>query len=93
MAAEMSTGVLAMASVYKRKPAVSMLVVSLEAKFHKKATGLTVFTCREGGQISASVNRAVLDQTAQTFRAYAEGRNGAGELVAEFWITWAFKSR
>jgi hypothetical protein len=39
MAAEMSTGVLAMAHVYKRKPAISMLVVKMEAEYFKKATG------------------------------------------------------
>src|SRR5689334_1334334 len=36
MAAEMSTGILAMAHVYKRSPKVSMLVVSVEGKFYKK---------------------------------------------------------
>src|ERR687898_257461 len=43
MAAEMSTGVLAMAHTYKSNPAVSMLVVGLEANYFKKATGLTTF--------------------------------------------------
>src|SRR3982750_1079355 len=38
MAAEMSTGALAMAHLYKRKPAVSMLVVKMEAEYFKKAT-------------------------------------------------------
>src|ERR1700712_3960414 len=39
MAAEMSTGALAMAHTYKSKPAVSMLVTNLEANFMKKAAG------------------------------------------------------
>src|ERR687898_975148 len=43
MAAEMSTGALAMAHTYKSNPAVSMLVVGLEANYFKKATGLTTF--------------------------------------------------
>jgi hypothetical protein len=37
MAAEMSTGALAMAHLYKRKPAVSMLVTKVESSYHKKA--------------------------------------------------------
>src|SRR5688500_14012695 len=41
MAAEMSTGALAMANVYGRRPGVSMLIVGLEASFGKKATGNT----------------------------------------------------
>src|SRR5882757_4784957 len=40
MAAEMSTGSLAMMHVRKRNPSVSMLVVKLEAVYFKKATGL-----------------------------------------------------
>src|SRR5688500_980295 len=49
MAAEMSTGVLAMAQVVHRKPRVSLLVIAVEGKFYKKATGSTKFICREGG--------------------------------------------
>src|SRR5689334_15423931 len=40
MAAEMSTGLLAMAQVYGRQPKVSMLVTGLTARYFKKATGL-----------------------------------------------------
>src|SRR5215207_4855643 len=37
MAAEMSTGALAMACLYKRVPAVSMLVISVNSNYIKKA--------------------------------------------------------
>ena len=57
MAAEMTTGVLAMAHIYKRKPSVSMLIVSNEAKYHKKATGKTVFTCPDGLLIKEAVEK------------------------------------
>ena len=57
MAAEMSTGVLAMAQTYKRNPAVSMLVVGLEAKYYKKATGLTTFICEDGNAIADIVSK------------------------------------
>src|SRR5215217_3906023 len=40
MAAEMSTGALAMAAIYKRPQKVSMLVVQSEAQFFKKAKGV-----------------------------------------------------
>src|SRR6187402_352276 len=53
MAAEMSTGLLAMAHTYKSNPAVSMLVVGLEAKYFKKATGLTTFVCEDGAAMSS----------------------------------------
>jgi hypothetical protein len=42
MAAEMSTGCLAMMNVFQRKPPVSMLVVVVESHYFKKAVGVTV---------------------------------------------------
>src|SRR4051812_35192240 len=48
MAAEMSTGILAIGNLYKRSPKVSMLVVGIEGKFYKKATGLIRFGCEDG---------------------------------------------
>src|SRR5687768_328057 len=42
MAAEMSTGALAMAAVYGRRPAVSLLITGMESRFLKKATGKTI---------------------------------------------------
>src|ERR1700754_4541905 len=58
MAGEMSTGVLAMAAIYKKDPPVSMLVVSMEARFHKKATGLTTFICIDGPSIKEAIARS-----------------------------------
>src|SRR5579871_1287245 len=51
MAAEMSTGTLGLMHIYKRTPAVSMLVIKLEANYFKKATGVTTFTCADGKEI------------------------------------------
>src|SRR5438552_1786104 len=48
MAAELSTGCLAMAYLYKRRPAVSMLVVNMYAEYFKKANGRTTFVCEDG---------------------------------------------
>ena len=39
MAAEMSTGALALAHLYKRKPPVSLLVVKVESEYFKKKNG------------------------------------------------------
>jgi len=93
MAAEMSTGVLAMAHVWGRKPGVSMLVGNMESSFHKKATGITYFTCTEGDAIKAAVENAVQTGESQSIKVYTRGTNKAGELVAEFWITWLFKQK
>lgn len=93
MAAEMSTGVLAMAHVYKREPAVSMLVLKTEAEFTKKATGITWFTCEDGVLIRQAIEEAVATGESRTVRALSTGRDKAGDKVAEFFITWTFKSR
>jgi hypothetical protein len=93
MAAEMSTGSLAMMQVYKRQPAVSLLVVKFEANYFKKATGVTKFVCNEGAQFRAVVEKAIATGEPQTFVATSVGTNEQGEKVAECLITWSFKSK
>ncbi len=93
MAAEMSTGVLALAHIYKRKPSVSMLLVKLEAEYFKKATDRTTFVCEDGELIQRSIEESIATGEARTVRARSKGTNKAGELVAEFFITWSFKAR
>jgi len=91
MAAEMSTGVLAMAHIYKRNPSVSMLVLKVEGGFIKKAVGRTTFTCEEGTLIKQSIEDAISSKEGKMIIARSYGRNEAGEVVAEFAITWSFK--
>jgi hypothetical protein len=91
MAAEMSTGVLAMAHIYKRVPAVSMLVLKVEGSFQKKAVGRTTFTCEEGDAIRQAIEEAIQKNESKTITARSYGRNKDGEILAEFSITWSFK--
>jgi hypothetical protein len=93
MAAEMSTGVLAMEHTYQRKPAISMLVIKTEASFSKKATGLTTFTCNDGPAFKQAVNEAAASGKAVTIAARSTGKDKAGDIVAEFVITWSFKAK
>ena len=60
MAAEMSTGVLALAYIYKREPSVSMLVLKVDGNFIKKATGITIFTCEDGLVIKQTIDDAII---------------------------------
>ena len=91
MAAEMSTGLLAMLNTYNSEPPVSMLVTGLEANYFKKAVGITIFTCEDGEAITAVVEDTIKSSEAKSIRAKSTGRNEKGELVAEFFITWSFK--
>jgi hypothetical protein len=93
MAAEMSTGALAMAYVYKSDPPVSMLVIKTEAHYYKKAVGLTRFVCEEGKAIRDSIEKAVNNGDGQAITVKSTGSNKAGELVAEFFITWSFRQK
>lgn len=93
MAAEMSTGVLAMAHTYRQDPAVSMLVLKVEGNFMKKATGLTTFTCEDGKLVTQLVREALSSGKATTATMRSTGKNKEGDTVAEFAITWTFKSK
>jgi hypothetical protein len=89
----MSTGVLALAHIYKKVPPVSMLVVKLEAVYHKKAIGRTYFTCEDGSAIRNAIEGALQTGEGQAITATSTGRNEAGETVAEFFITWSFRAK
>ena len=93
MAAEMSTGALALGHLYKRKPAVSMLVIKTEGEYFKKATDKTTFVCEGGFEIKKMIEEAIATGESRTIRVKTVGKNKAGELVAEFYITWSFKTR
>jgi Domain of unknown function (DUF4442) len=93
MAAEMSTGVLAMAHIYKRNPPVSMLVLKVEGNFVKKATGITTFTCTDGPLVKQMIEESIATGEGRTVTAKSVGVNREGETVAEFLITWSFKAK
>lgn len=93
MAAEMSTGSLAMAQVYKINPPVSMLVVKVESEYFKKATGRTSFVCEDGELFHKAVEETIATREARIVKARSIGKNKDGEVVAEFFVTWSFKAK
>ena len=93
MAAEMSTGALAMGYLYKRKPRVSMLVIKTEGEYFKKATDKTTFTCEDGMLIKEAIEGSIESGEAKTVIATSIGKNNADEVVAQFKITWSFKAK
>jgi hypothetical protein len=93
MAAEMSTGALALAHLYKRRPSVSMLLVKLEAEYYKKATDKTTFVCEDGELFQIAIEQTITSGEARTVTAKSIGTNIAGETVAQFFVTWSFKAR
>jgi hypothetical protein len=93
MAAELSTGVLAFAQVYQRNPAVSMLVVKLNAEFYKKAVGKITFVCNDGALINAAVEEAISTKEGIVVECTSIGMNEQNEAVAKFILTWSFKAK
>lgn len=91
MAAEMSTGALAMAYLYKRKPMVSMLVTKVDSEYFKKAVGKTIFTCNDGELFETAIQEAVSTGEPRVVKAKSTGKNKNDETIAEFYITWSFK--
>ncbi len=93
MAAEMSTGVLAMAHLYKHDPPVSMLVTMVKGDFNKKAVSRTTFICEDGSAIKQTIEDAVASGEGKMITVRSCGRNPTGEMVAQFDITWSFKAK
>ena len=93
MAAEMSTGTLALSGIYKRVPAISMLVTKMEAVYFKKATGIIFFSCEDGKEIAASIEEAVTTGDPKKIIVKSTGIDKKDQLVAEFLFTWSFKAK
>jgi hypothetical protein len=93
MAAELSTGALAMSKVFGLNPPVSMLVTKLEATYYKKAANVTVFTCCDGEKFDEAINKSIQTGEGIELKAASIGFNKGGEKVAEFFITWSFKKK
>ncbi len=93
MAAEMSTGVIALSNVYKRTPPISMLVTKMEATYFKKATGITFFTCEQANEIASVIDAAVETGDGKNIIVKSTGKNKSGETIAEFLFTWSFKTK
>ncbi len=93
MAAEMSTGLFAVAQTYQRHLPVSMLVIHLEGKFVKKATGIISFSCNDGRLVEETVEQCLSDGEPRTIQCKSVGTNEDGQVVSEFIVTWSFKAK
>ena len=93
MAAELSTGILALMHVDKKNKKISMLVIGMESKFYKKATTKIKFICENGNEISDVINKALATREGEIVIANSKGYDENGICVAEFNITWSFKAK
>ena len=93
MAAEMSTGVIAIMAIEAMPAKISMLVTGLEATFVKKATDVTTFTYKDGRDMYKALEQTYATGEPVEYRATTYGKSENGEDVAQFTITWSFKRK
>ena len=93
MAAELSTGILAITSVQAASKPVSMLVFNMSANFTKKAKSQIVFSCYEAKAIEEAIEESIKTGDGQTVTVATVGIDNEGDQVAEFKFTWTFKPK
>lgn len=93
MAAELATGILAMAAIKDFSIPISMLVFEMKASFQKKARTRITFKCTEGEKMMAAISRSIETGEGQTAEVTSTGYDTEGDVVAEFKFTWTFKPK
>ncbi len=91
MAAELTTGALVMAEIQRKKMPVSMLVLNNKATYTKKATGKITFTCQQGTDITAMLNKVVKSGEGQTIWLQSIGVDQHGDVVSVMDFEWTLK--
>jgi hypothetical protein len=93
MAAELSTGALALMAAEAAPAPVATLIVGMSASFEKKATDTALFTCTGGDTLFDAVRRTVESGEPATAEVETVGRMPDGTVVARFTFVWSFKKR
>lgn len=93
MAAELSTGALALLATEASPASVSMLVVRMGAEFEKKTVADATFGCDEGQTIFTAVRETARTGEPVTAEVETVGRLPDGTVVARFTFVWSFRRR
>lgn len=88
MAAEFPTGILLTQEIERSKRNISMLVLNNKASFTKKATGRINFTCNQGEEARATIDKLISTGEPQTVWLDAVGVNESGQQVSSFSFEW-----
>lgn len=91
MAAELSSGILALSEVAESGKQISMLVLKMKASYTKKARTKVTFECNNGEDISNAIAKSIETGEGQTVEVESKGVDKDGDTVAEFVFTWTFK--
>ena len=91
-AGEFATGMLGTTHL-QGKPPISMLVTHIEAAFLKKAADTLLFTCEEGREVEAVIEKALASGEGQTITMTAVGTLPDGTVASRVSVTWSFKKK
>ena len=93
MAAELSTGALAMLAIQSSNESVSMLVTNMNASFGKKATERSTFLCTDGIKVFEAIDHTIKTGEGVTVDMHTIGTMPNGDQISEFTFQWSFKRR
>ena len=93
MAAELTTALMITDKIRKSGHNISMLLISNNADYYKKATGLIVFNCIEGAKIDEMMNKLISSNNPQTITLSSTGINQNNVTVSKFTFEWSLKIR
>lgn len=91
MAAELSTGALVMSYIKESDQRISMLVANNKGNFSKKARGRIMYSCEDGAQIKAAINKAIQSGEGQCCWMRSVGIDAQGDVVSSFEFEWTVK--
>ena len=91
MASELATGLAIIDFANKSKLKISMLVISNESKFLKKAKGLIRFECAQVNAVKKTLSSLSKNKTTDKIKLKSTGYDENGDVVSEFIYEWSFK--
>ena len=91
MASELATGLAIIDFANKNKLKISMLVISNESKFLKKAKGLIRFECDQVDSVKKTLSSLSKNKTTDKIKLKSTGYDESGDVVSEFIYEWSFK--
>ena len=91
MASELATGLAIIDFANRNKLNISMLVISNESKFLKKAKGLIRFECDQVNTLKKTLSSLSKNKTTDKIKLKSTGYDESGDVVSEFIYEWSFK--
>ncbi len=91
MASELTTGLIVMRAIHKKKIPISMLVTNQTGTFTKKAKGRIIFTCTDIKIVEDKISSLSIENPTTTFKLTSIGIDSDGDQVSNFEYEWSLK--